>query len=285
MGTGEDRGHLRASIQTTRRVIPAEDRTARSHTLDDGNTLAFATRDTANVLVTDLGVDGMRNAHGLEKEVHVLFPVLLGRGNAIRDFVRDVEAGRKVHGLADGKGGEEDFLLVVHDDLAEVLVSLLGVQRTKVNIAGDGLVAFALVGQHVEKGGAAGTGTAQDQQHLTGLDATMAVVEDGLERWFLLSFLDLLWDVELREDVFLNGSVGADDLNGKVLPRYTEFTGRNSGLFFTLLHGLNLVLKAPLAVVDSVVPLGRGSTAAVAFDAHSWVGDRWSVVGRFEGQW
>ena len=84
----------------------------------------------------------------------------------------------------------------------------------------------------------------------------------------------------------MDGGVGADDLDGEVLPCDTQLALRNSRVVLTLLQSLNLVLETPLMVINSAFPLSRGSTAAVvAFSAHGgWVGDRWSVVGRFDGQ-
>jgi hypothetical protein len=57
----------------------------------------------------------------------------------------------------------------------------------------------------------------------------MAVSEDGAEGGLVAGFLDVLRNVELGEDVLVDSSFGANDVDIKVLPGDTELLGLETG--------------------------------------------------------
>lgn len=73
-------GGKRSLTKSSRRVVPAKHRRSCRQDLDNTNPLPLTTRDTTDVLVSDLGVVRVRNAHGSQQEIAVLLPVLLWVG-------------------------------------------------------------------------------------------------------------------------------------------------------------------------------------------------------------
>src|SRR5687768_14687964 len=69
-------GNLRAGIETAGRIVPAENRGAGGQGLNNRNSLSLTTRNTTHKSVTDFGIVGMLDAHGLEQELSRLLSQL-----------------------------------------------------------------------------------------------------------------------------------------------------------------------------------------------------------------
>ena len=115
----------RSAVETTGAVVPALQRAASEGGLRNADALALAARNTADVLVADLGVDGVRqrqHCHDGIAHVHgILVPA--DAGEAVRG---GTGARGEVEGVAGGHLGEVSFRLCLVDDFtAEVLVHLV----------------------------------------------------------------------------------------------------------------------------------------------------------------
>lgn len=77
----------------------------------------------------------------------------------------------------------------------------------------------------------------------------MAVTEDSLQGRLGPRFLDELGDVELRDDIFIDCSFRADDIDIHIGPCYAEFSGLEARPVVPGFELLDLVLQVPLIVL------------------------------------
>ncbi|KAI3475787.1 hypothetical protein L1887_62784 [Cichorium endivia] len=168
----------RRGVETARGVVPAEHGGTRGHALGDTDTLALATRHATNGGGSDEGVCGVRDAEHLEEGVeHLLVERLDGLVRETLAGALEVES--ELERLLDGEGGKVEVVLLVVDGFALVLLAeLVGADAAVADVAVDGDVAAALVGDGLKEGGAARAGASDDEHHLAGLGEAVEVLEE-----------------------------------------------------------------------------------------------------------
>lgn len=77
----------------------------------------------------------------------------------------------------------------------------------------------------------------------------MAVLQDSAQRGLVPRFLDVLGNVELRQNVLINGSFRADDIDIEVLPSDAQFLSLEPGGQVSFVLLLNLREQAPVIVL------------------------------------
>ncbi|KAF1738373.1 hypothetical protein CRV24_000298 [Beauveria bassiana] len=160
----------RRGVEPARRVVPAGDGRLCRERLGNGHALALAARHAAGVLVADVCVLRVGNGKHFEKGVD-------DEADAAAVGLFRLGAQRKAERLPDGERGQVAVVFRVVDNLAAVAtVHLLGVDAAVAHVALDGNVAPAIVGNGLEKGGAAGAGAAEHEHHLAGADDAGKVV-------------------------------------------------------------------------------------------------------------
>lgn len=139
-----------------------------------------------------------------------------------REFERDFEVSCEVYCLIDGKIRKEEFFFGVYDDLVMISFCFFSCYWFIVNFIGDVGVFFFFVGKYVEEGSVIWFRMIEDKEYFFWFDIIMVVVEDCFEWWFMLRFFDKFWNVELGDDVFMDSSIGGDNLDGEILLGYIK---------------------------------------------------------------
>lgn len=76
----------------------------------------------------------------------------------------------------------------------------------------------------------------------------MAVVQDSLNRGPTSRLLNLLGDVKLRDDVLVDCSIGADNIDGEVFPGHSELPAGEARGFVPFFEGKNFVFQLPVCI-------------------------------------
>lgn len=101
------------SVQTSRRVVVADDMSASRHHLQNTNTLPLATRDAANEFVTDEGLLGVSDVEHLQKHVEDLHVEgLASDSGKTGSLARCLGSQCEFEGLFDSEGGDVDVICV-----------------------------------------------------------------------------------------------------------------------------------------------------------------------------
>ncbi|KAI3482187.1 hypothetical protein L1887_55157 [Cichorium endivia] len=238
-----------ARVETTRGIVEERDLCARRKGLCDADPLALAARDAADEIVSDLGVVGVPEAEDGGEHLDDGLDVALARVGVL--------AFEKVE--------------------SATCLGRAGWRRRR--------RASARRSDALEEGGATCTGATEDKEHLSGLDAALKVVDDGLDGRVEdgLEVLDSFKRLE-REGAngIANSVAGAEAGDGEVLPDQAHLAALEVGTL-CLVHDMAeeaLELKVAVLVKGVEAECGLSAVGGAGAGAERVLGE---ATGEFGG--
>jgi hypothetical protein len=150
-----------------------------------------------------------------------------------------------------------------------------------------------MVRKHPEQGCTAGTGTTENKEHLSRFDAAMAFVENSPQRGLVTRFSNMLRNVELGQNVLVDGGICADDFHTQILPGHAKFATSETRRYIPVMLFLEIGHQTPVLGVRGaggvlktrsrrLIGLIEGGVRAVCIvspvEERSWLHKRWVAL-------